>query len=85
MKYKVKYSNGVVQYLTLVPQADFERMRIATEKELKEPELALLAASFKKGTSFTDESPLYMSQFNNGYYVLPHGQFKCELNLVESE
>jgi hypothetical protein len=85
MKYDVTYTNGVVQRLTLVPQAEFERMRLATEEELEDETLAKLAASFKKGTSFTDKSPIYMSQFNDGYIILPHGKFKCELNLVDSE
>jgi len=83
MKYQVKYDNGVIQTLTLVSQSVFREMRLAEGPDKEK--FAAMETSFKNGLSFTDESPIYMSQYRDGYIVLGHGKFKCELNLVDSE
>jgi len=106
VKYTVKYRNGVVQTLTLVPQAEwvymrlvngicqmFEDVEVFTARERGIYDAALIAKEkyepitklFKDYKGFTDGSPIYMSQFRDGYIVLCHGKFKCELNLVDSE
>lgn len=80
--YKVTYINGMSQILELITQAEFNEYKSANEKNLTDRQKHI-KNGLKKGTIFTDESPIYMSQFRNGDIVLSHGTYKCILEHLE--
>jgi hypothetical protein len=81
--YRVTYDNGVVQYLELITQDEFSEMKKADlDKKLMTPRLKHVQSKIKAGTMFTDNSPIYKAYLNGGDIILPHGMFKCNVELV---
>lgn len=88
--YRVTYSNGVVQELELISEAEYAQLKtveLLIEEDKKQsalmtPRLKYIRAQMKNGKMFTDESPIFKAYGNGGDIILSHGTFKCNIELV---